>query len=155
MYVCQWQKKNGILVAVADGMSSFSALSFPITSKVLNWKPCEEEEEQTVQTRFPGTTRDAVSQSVSQSARRQLQQQKKMRPKERERERERERESCFSHFFAHIDLLLLALKLLPNLLLFSFHNLQLLDVEFLQQQQQHLLSVLSQIIATMLLPRTV
>jgi hypothetical protein len=67
MYVCQWQKKNGILVADADGMSSFSALSFPITSKVLNWKPCEEE--QTVQTSIPGTTRDAVS----QSARRQLQ----------------------------------------------------------------------------------
>jgi hypothetical protein len=64
MYVCQWQKKNGILVADADGMSSFSALSFPTTSKVLNWKPCEEEP--TVQTRIPGTTRDAVSQSVSQ-----------------------------------------------------------------------------------------
>jgi hypothetical protein len=53
-------------VVDADGMSSFSALSFPITSKVLNWKPCEEEE-QTVHTSFPGTTRDAGSQSVSQS----------------------------------------------------------------------------------------
>ncbi len=90
----------------------------------------------------------AVSQSVSQETT------TTTKEDEVEVEVEVERESCFSHFLAHIDLLLLALKLLPNLLLLRFHNLQLLDVEFLQQQQ-HLLSVLSQIIATMLPPRTV
>jgi hypothetical protein len=84
MYVCQWQKKNGILVAVADGMSSFSALSFPITSKVLNWKPCEEEE-QTLQTSFPGTTRDAGSQSVSQETTTTTKEDEVLRERERER----------------------------------------------------------------------
>jgi hypothetical protein len=46
---------------------------------------------------------------------------------------ERERELwCFAHFLAHVNLLLLALILLPNLLLLlRFHDLQLLDVEFL------------------------
>jgi len=96
MYVCQWQKNNGILVADADGMSSFSALSFPITSKVLNWKPCEEEEK-TVQTSFPGTTRNAVSQSVSQETTTTTKEDEVLR----ERERERERELFFTFSCAH------------------------------------------------------